>query len=78
MTRELRERIAKGMTSHAENSKADVREIRNSFMKSISVAVKDLNLRKQADMSMQKLYGEANKTIDALVQTKQHEILTKT
>lgn len=75
MTKELRENIAKSLYIPAERAKRSVRDVRAELLKSVNGSIKDLNLKKQVDMSMERLFKDTMKKIDDSITAKQKEIL---
>lgn len=74
MTKELREQLVKGLSQPAERTKNNIRQIRTILMKSLTEHVKDLNLKRQAELSMQDIQSRAIKKIDEILAKKQKEV----
>jgi ribosome recycling factor len=74
MTKELRDKLAKSLAGPSDAAKKDIREIRTKLVNACKEAVKDLNLKKQSDLAVEKLQDEMLKKIDELLSRKQREI----
>lgn len=77
ITKELREKMAKGLSEPSENSKRIIRDIRTTLLTSTKSSVKDETLRRQADVAVQKIYTDMIKKVDDLLASKHKEILSQ-
>ncbi|PJF16500.1 hypothetical protein PSACC_03689 [Paramicrosporidium saccamoebae] len=64
VTKELREKMAKGLSEQAEIAKRIVRDIRTTALNSTTSAIKDLDLKRRVEMSTQKVYSSIMKKIE--------------
>lgn len=75
-TRELREKLVRLANEQSDSAKRQIREIRTSILKSTRDAIKDLDLRGQAERATEELYQKHMDQVAKMVAVKQKEMLS--
>lgn len=70
--------MAGRVREHTENTKRTIRDIRATLSKSSQSFIKDINLRRQVEMALEKVYSAKIKKLDSISAEKQKELLSST